>query len=412
MSTEGLKIPAKHYVGMVKRENEVLPLAFITPYGEDSAAKKRMSTVDEWVANNGRWYKQKSLPTTVIDNKPLSGFKITSDIRTTSYGGLDKWRIEDPRGFELEITSANLARLMSVGMIDRGEINDQCVWARIGANNVLLSTNTDEYKKAIANTQIASLTANWKDAKVGNGVILQNNLRGVWLGKMYLLERSVPYSENSTVGGNELVASDKSYHVIFVDEAPPDCNGYYSSQLHLIANPKLADINVSSSMTEAQAEIMANEMVLDQKCHVNINGYKSVVSLSANKINLEKDVLIGFEPIEINAKADLEKKVADRYYDAGKIYLTNGDPEKLFEVAGIERLNGCMVSAHVYDRDMFNAGKICKRFRANEDRAWYSNSVRMGRETHSFDWNPNQQYANIKITLRTKAGNSIEMLLK
>lgn len=411
MSTDGLKIPAKHYVGMVNRENEKLPLAFITPYGEDQAAKKRMSTVDDWVANNRRWNKSNPLPKTVIDNKPLSGFKITSDIRTTSHGSLDKWRIEDPRGFELEITSANLARLMSVGMIDRGEINDRCVWARFGGNNVLLSTSTEEYQKAIANTEVAGLTANWKDAKVGNGVILQNNLRGVWLGKMHLLERSSQHAVNSTIGNNELVPSDKSYHAIFVDEAPPNCSQYYHSQLHLIANPKLASIDASSSMTDAQAEIMANELVSDQKCHVNINGYKSVMALSASKINIEKDVSIGFDPVEINDDADLEKIISSRYYDASKLYLTNGEPDKLFEIGG-GRLSGNLLSAMVYDLNAFNDGMICKRYKVVENRSYYSSSTRMDRETHSFDWNPNQRYARIKITLRTKAGNSIEVMLK
>lgn len=412
MSTEGLKIPAKHYVGMVKRENETLPLAFITPYGEDSAAKKRMSTVDDWVSNNGRWYKQKSLPTMVIDNKPLSGFKITSDIRTTSYGGLDKWRIEDPRGFELEITSANLARLMSVGMIDRGEINDQCVWARIGANNVLLSTNTDEYEKAIANTKVASLTANWKDVKVGNGVVLQNNLRGVWLGRMHYLERSYNHNGVSLVGNHELVAGDKSLHVILVEETPTNGSKIFDNQLHLIANPKLAEIDASSAMTDAQAEIFANEMIGDPRCQIVVGGYKSIVALSVGKININEDVAVSFKNLEINSKADLESMTSTCYYDRAKIYVKNEEPGKLLEVSGIVRHNGNMIGSTVYDMDMFNAGKVCKRYRKNEDRSWYGGSGRIDRETHSFDWNPNQEYGNIKIAIQSKSGNVIETLLK
>lgn len=412
MSIDGLKIPAKHYVGMVARQNEKLPLAFLTPYGKDSSAKKRMATVDDWVSNNRRWYKQTPLPTMVIDNTPLSGFKITSDIRTTSYGGLDKWRIEDPRGFELEITSANLARLMSIGMIDRGEINDQCVWARIGGNNVLLSTSTNEYREAISNTAVAGMTASWKDAKVGNGVVLQNNLRGVWLGKMYTLERSCNVPSNGLIGDNELVVGDKSYHVIFVDQSPENCKEYFTHQMYLIANPKLAAIDSSSKMTEAQAEIMANEMILDQKCHVTVPGYKSIIGLAANKINLEEDVEITLNPIELHDKADLEKILFDRYYESGKVYLTNGDPEKLLEVSGISKSNGGDISATVYDMPAFREGQMRKLYRKMEDRSWYGGAARIDREYPSFGWNSTQMYANLKVIIHTKCGNSIETLLK
>jgi len=43
---ENIKIPAKHYVGLVKRKNSKLPIGFMTPWGEDTAAKNRMASVD------------------------------------------------------------------------------------------------------------------------------------------------------------------------------------------------------------------------------------------------------------------------------------------------------------------------------------------------------------------------------
>jgi hypothetical protein len=104
---KNIKIPEKHYVGMVKRQTEKIPLGFITPWGNDAAALKRIATVDSW-AKQGH-YGNKALPAMTIDNVPMNGFRMTTDIRSSSYGGVDKWRIEDPRGFELEITSHNLA---------------------------------------------------------------------------------------------------------------------------------------------------------------------------------------------------------------------------------------------------------------------------------------------------------------
>lgn len=39
MAAKNIKIPAKHYVGMVNRQNEKIPLGFITPWGDDAGAK-------------------------------------------------------------------------------------------------------------------------------------------------------------------------------------------------------------------------------------------------------------------------------------------------------------------------------------------------------------------------------------
>ena len=77
-------IPKKHYVGLVKREHNKLPIAFITPYGEDSAAKNRISTVDSWVNNQRR---STQLESQIIENVPLIGFKLGDSIRSSGYGG-------------------------------------------------------------------------------------------------------------------------------------------------------------------------------------------------------------------------------------------------------------------------------------------------------------------------------------
>ena len=81
MARDTVKIPTKHYVGMVKRANDTLPLGFMTPYGEDAAAKKRMATVDSW-AGQGYYGNTNKIEAQTIDNVPLSGFRLTSSIRS------------------------------------------------------------------------------------------------------------------------------------------------------------------------------------------------------------------------------------------------------------------------------------------------------------------------------------------
>lgn len=249
MARENVKIPEKHYVGLQKRYVDALPLGFMTPWGEDAASRKRMDTVDSWAGRD-------ALPAVTIDNQPMSGFRLTKSIRTTNYGGHDHWRVEDPRGFELEISSGNLAQLISVGTVENGEFLDQCVWARHGANNVLLSTNTEEYQEAIENTRVAGLKASWRDVRLGDRVVLQNNIRGVWLGRMHSVTRQWNSDHTSSRGTNEIQASSKLMHLILSDDST---STRYSQDLHIIATPKLSYIEpATTSLTEAEAEVLAN----------------------------------------------------------------------------------------------------------------------------------------------------------
>jgi hypothetical protein len=262
-----IKIPAKHYVGMVKRSTEKIPLGFITPWGDDAAAKKRIATVDSW-ARQG--YNSKALEPMIIENVPMNGFKMTTDIRSSSYGGSDKWRIEDPRGFELEITSPNLAQLLSVGMIDRGEIMDTCVWARDGQQNVLLSTSTDEYKSAVKNTEVAAMTADWKNVKIGNTILLQNNVTGVWLGRMFGMSYYDSHRADDKSKTSCLTVSDKSMHVIYIKEADKN----YKHKLFLINSPKLAAITDTATMSEMESEALVNQLINDSTCNIESTVYR------------------------------------------------------------------------------------------------------------------------------------------
>lgn len=408
MAKQTIKIPAKHYVGMVQRDNEKLPLAFITPNGEDAASIKRIDTVNEWVNNNGRWGRNKALPSRVIDNIPLSGFKLTADIRSTSYGGLDKWRIEDPRGFELEITSGNLARLLSVGMIDRGEINDQCVWGRDGANNVLISVNTDEYKAAVENTKVANLKTDWKDAKPGNTILLQNNVRGIWLGRMHMLTHDRDSRPDSAIGCNELSSSDKSLHVILVDQPPS--YGNETSQLLLLSSPKLAAIEDATAITEAEAERRANDLISCSTCAVNPNGYKTVIALTFGSVQPVKNITLSLRQVDIADEAELLEITHD-YKRRDHVFATDaggnfGRVGRRYEhgksnTMGIER----------YDNQWIQSGEFRAVYTLKQNDGYWGRSSSTWQPTivpHEFTAGIYQQ---LVVTIKTKNDNIIEALL-
>lgn len=289
-------IPVQHYVGMVVRSGSKIPLGFITPYGEDAAAKKRMATVDGW-CNHG---KKDSLPTTVIDNVPMLGFKMSGDIRRGMQGGQDKWRIVDPRGFELEITSENLSMLLSDTTIEKGEILDQCVWAREGGQNLLLTTVSREYIDAVKMTEIATSSASWKDVKLGHTVTLQNGIKGRYLGRMHVLQDK--FRDETQAEDNLIETPGKLMHLIL---CPTTTLGYpkgVERELHFIANPKLSSIEPAPEITVAEAELEANEALRDPKCCSIRGGYRDIIVVAANAIKdrswklVLEDIADGVDP--------------------------------------------------------------------------------------------------------------------
>lgn len=403
MARDNVKIPAKHYVGMVKRDTEKLPLGFITPWGEDAAAVKRMATVDQW---SKQGYGSKALAPQVIDNVPMSGFKMTTDIRSSSYGGVDKWRIEDPRGFELEITSSNLAELLSVGMIDRGEIMDQCVWARYGQNNVLLSTETTEYKEAVVNTAVANQKADWKDVKPGNTVLLQNNVTGVWLGRMHQLIHKTGSAPTGSVGYDEIGSTDKSIHVIFIDNVIAPYGGY-TSELHLITSPKLSAIVDATEISEVAAELQANTLLSNPKCHVIQNSYNDVLALTFGSVKSTKNYQFELVPVAIESMSELKTIMSNRRDRPATFINSDKGVYKLYN-GYWQGVHSSIVAAQ-YDHQSYIANELRARCEPRSN-SYYYRTVSNQQITREFTWTAAATFYNLNIKITTRSGNVINCL--
>ncbi len=155
------------YVGMRKINEYTNPgvnsyiLGFLTPYEENQAGRKRKESVDQWAKNTDRildldpagnaiWqtygqaYKvEPVIPSVIIKNEALRGFRLAKMIRRYETSNV-LWRLEDPRGFQLELSSDNLSYLITEqGIAKGGEITAPCIWARIGSQNYLVPENTE-----------------------------------------------------------------------------------------------------------------------------------------------------------------------------------------------------------------------------------------------------------------------------
>jgi hypothetical protein len=240
-------IPEKHYVGYRWRSEGVL--GFITPFGVDAAGLKRMKTVDDW-----RDKKDGDLAPDVLDNVPMAGFRLVRNVSRYSTSNV-VWRVMDPRGFELEISSSNMSMLLQTSDIHKGVIQTECVWARGGGNgNVLVSVDSEVYKDAVRLTDLKSKKVSLRDVKLGSTVILQNRTKCDYFGKVHFCknesETSGPNGVSSvyTVGTNRVtwskeIGCDEAYVLrIYAsdDDVIEGADAYYYE--HVTSAPKIAEI--------------------------------------------------------------------------------------------------------------------------------------------------------------------------
>ena len=180
-----ISLPENLYVGRLKRDSENI-LGFMVPDGTDRAAQKRKETVDSW-AQGRSWDRTESpqLEPLLLKNTALKGYKLTDTIRRCGYNGSGNvlWRVLDPRDFEIEISSDNLAGILdSVGVLAGGEIPGDCIWGREGSRNVLLPLTSEPYHLA---AQVDAKPIKEKPDKLKIGHVYMTTQLGalVYLGK-------------------------------------------------------------------------------------------------------------------------------------------------------------------------------------------------------------------------------------
>ena len=299
VDNKAIKIPDTHYVGFQKRQGDGVPLGFMTIDGTDKASLKRKATVDNWARGN-TWQahsKQATLPAKTFDNKPLVGFKMGKNI---SYGSgwdsrHDKWRIEDPRGFELEITSGNLEEIMRLCTIERGEILEQCIWGRLGTENILIPISSPIYTTAAANTDRLNSKGTIRDAKPGYHLVFKNGDEGTYLGKMCAFGYS--YMERyMTPHGYESTRRLKAQNFRTLNEKPVHTYGVLNKegQIHRIVmrdSLALSAVNPATELTQDEACDTVNKLIQNMGTSIMDtpgkwgSGYERVLQVAPSKID-------------------------------------------------------------------------------------------------------------------------------
>lgn len=180
-----VKIYPKSFVGVRKTG-----LAFLTPDTSDKAGEKRKATVREWTSRCWGGQPRENSEYRIVNNEFLSGYKLVKSVDRWSTSN-KVWRILDPRGYELEISSGNLDYILQNGILDRGNMNGAFRWGRIGAQNYLVPQGSTIDSESVDYKLKVGSIIDFSTVKIGDSVDTPSYPKAIYcgifweLGKMF-----------------------------------------------------------------------------------------------------------------------------------------------------------------------------------------------------------------------------------
>lgn len=267
-------IPSKHYVGIQGgiARNISLSTGWMIPEGTDQVTMKRKANIDRW-ANSTQGDGQKSV---TIDNFPIVGFKVSRvNGRNSNHNDNSSvsWVVQDPRGFEIGISSLSLAHLIEFSTIENSEIQEKCVWGRFNSWNVLIPVTSGLYTDAIRNTDRMSKRASLRQLKPGNTVITLNGVTGVFLGNQYFVSRRYYSIKDLDFSTKRAVIAEMSDGEI--------------TNIHLVRSLRLSEITCSEIKSFEDCVKQTNDYI-QSKGQINNTRYSGLIASSGKpefKIN-------------------------------------------------------------------------------------------------------------------------------
>lgn len=315
-------VPEKMYIGYQDRDwegDESTKLGFATYIEDNKAFEKRKDTIDhwsqpytmedikkgddDWDPERAHWNRQQrqvqqpDLESESIDNDSRSGFKLSREVRRSSGwgGGNVLWRIEDPRGFELEISSANMASILDCVTMVNGEIQTPCRWGwnKVGGSRVvLLPEDSEPYKEALKDTEIHNSSVKWKDVNIGDEVKLKNGTVGTYLGHHHYVSTvwcDFSDREHHNQTSKYWQKSSRRTHFFKISE---------TNEVYIIGSPKVAIIStpIDIPMTPAQGAKVINQSLQKYAAIRSASYSNDIIFVSPNVIK-EEEFHISFEAL-------------------------------------------------------------------------------------------------------------------
>jgi hypothetical protein len=334
-----ITIPKQHYVTIQYRKDaktESGLLGFASPYTKDAAFEKRKSSQEGWAygASNSfvigedgsilpsadskidrfTLFATKCYPI-IMDNVLVDGFEVSKSVKRSGWSGSGNvvWRIADPRGFELEISSENFARIIDCTTVEQGKILGKCMWGREGAKNILLPEASDVYQEAVKLTVKTNTKISLKDVQVGDIVeilstkVPPDDLVCQYLGKYFFLEvRQFGDGSNRYAGSGKFrFNAEQTERYLLKSEK--------TGKYFVLTSPKVVGITTKIG-TPLDKTTVATEVTGKLSLTNSIRDADLTILLSPTKIDLMK-VQTTMAPLDPKVTADQWPSV-DKYYSS------------------------------------------------------------------------------------------------
>jgi hypothetical protein len=179
MNEQQLFIPNKVKVGyQTRNDTYTKQLAYVIYYDQNGTLRKEAS----WKS-----WRDTKIEANDFDNEPTEGFVLNKGVG----GGKSGWnyrneyiRVFDPRGFEFEISIANLLFILRETDCSRGKgLEGKFVYAWDKTDLVLLPTGSVDYQTCKVYTQLQGQSISLKDLKEGVTYITKKQEEWVYIGK-------------------------------------------------------------------------------------------------------------------------------------------------------------------------------------------------------------------------------------
>lgn len=149
-------------------------------------------------------WRDKKIDPQFFDNTPMEGFVINRNVGGVSgyrswyeHDRIEKVRVFDPRGFEIEITIGNLLYLLQESVCDMGKgLQAKCVYAWWGASLVLMPVGTKEYNESMKHTIKQHQKIDRKSMVEGYTYDFKDGEVGIYLGRRNYYKRDYAYDLN------------------------------------------------------------------------------------------------------------------------------------------------------------------------------------------------------------------------
>jgi hypothetical protein len=276
-------------------------------------------------------YKKRYPNEMIIDNKPSAGFMLDRFYKSSFYSHTLYGVVKDPRGVDIIISEYNVECIIQDSIISNGLINDMCVWTREDDEIELTLTPLNElnYKELKENSDLINSRLNPKSVSIGDTVLLQNKLTGVYMGKGSL------YSKTNTTMNKAFTQMTlkpcviKNEHIIQLNA---NCY-YYAKDLQF-----LKIINKASSVTTQRESFEHINSEINKGVAIFYDGpvyngvfpnfsYRALNKIKLVSKNSKYPVAMKLEQVGVIDAHDLFEKTL-QYKDVGMLVFENSLGER------------------------------------------------------------------------------------